>query len=69
MAQNFKCLKISEKNDEIIIDEMIEDDEEVLIVSGMGIAEGLQGNSVEFIVSCKFSEEKIKETRMKFVWG
>jgi len=59
---------IEDRGDEIVIDEMKEEDEELLVLSGRGYAESFQGKTVEFIISCKFTEEKIKETRMKFIW-
>lgn len=47
---------------------MNDGEEDVLVISGMGFAEagGQEGKLVDFMVSAKFTEEKIREMRVKF---
>ena len=66
LSNNFKAFEL-DKN-EVKIDEMIENEEDVLIVSGNGNAVTFDGKSIKFIMSCLFVEEKIKETKLKLIW-
>ena len=67
LSNNFKLLEVHERK-EVMLDEMTENDEEILIVSNKGIAKTFDGKGVEFIMSCKFVEEKIKEAKLKLFW-
>lgn len=67
LSSNFKTFEVKDRK-EINIDEMIENDEEILIVSNKGVARTFDGRGVEFIMSCKFTEEKIKEAKLKLIW-
>ncbi len=67
LSNNFLNLEIEKKD--VKIDEMLENDEELLVISGKGIAKSFDGGGVQFIVSFKFYEGKIMESKMKLFWG
>lgn len=68
MANNFSDFQIKDES-QLFVDEITENNEDFLIISSQGFARTFAEKVFEFVISCKFSDEKIKETKLKFLWN
>lgn len=68
LANNFSEFRLKDEK-ELVIDEIIENNEDFVIISSQGLAKTFAGKTFEFVISCKFFNEKIRETKLKLLWS